>query len=161
MKSRISCLYLMLMCTTLLAQQATPVDRAVADAAIKQIRPEAIRGHMRFLTDTLLQGRATGTSGYDIAAHYVATELEGMGLNPDGQNRTWFQDVPLRKAIVDEPKSFLVLIHNGKEEELANGIDYVLSGDVVYTDAVIKSYRGSNSSSSAIPVNRWPVSGRA
>ena len=57
-------------------------DRAATDAATKAIRPEQIRAHIRFLSDTLLQGRAPGTPGYDIAARYVATELEGMGLHP-------------------------------------------------------------------------------
>jgi len=33
-------------------------DRAAMEAATKAIRPEQIRAHIRFLSDTLLQGRA-------------------------------------------------------------------------------------------------------
>jgi Peptidase family M28 len=139
MNTGICYLNLFLLCATLFAQQLTPADRAAADAAVKQIRPQAIRAHVRFLTDSLLQGRATGTPGYSIAARYVATELEGMGLHPAGQNGTWFQDVRLRKAVVDEHRSSLVFIRNGKEEILADETDYVLSGDVVHTEASLEA----------------------
>jgi hypothetical protein len=90
------------------------------------IRPEEIRAHIRFLADSLLQGRAPGTPGYDIAARYVATELEGMGLHP-GVSGSWFQAVPLQKAVTDTAASSLVLTVNGKEQKLADAKDYVLS----------------------------------
>lgn len=101
-------------------------DRAAADIASKTIRPEQIRAHMRFLSDNLLQGRAPGTPGYDIAARYVATELEGMGLHP-AVSGNWFQPVPLAKAVTDEAASSLVLTVNGKEQKLADAKDYMLS----------------------------------
>src|SRR5580704_10663571 len=61
------------------AQELSPSDQAAADAAIKVIRPEAIAAHMRFLSDALLEGRGTGERGHELAASYVATELEAMG----------------------------------------------------------------------------------
>ena len=73
-------LYLLPFSLTVLAQN--PSDGAAVDVATKTIRPSEIRAHIRFLADSLLQGRAPGTPGYDIAARYVATELEGMGLHP-------------------------------------------------------------------------------
>jgi hypothetical protein len=79
-------------------------DRAALDVAQRTIRPAQIRAYMRFPSDSLLQGRASGTSGYDTAARYVAAELEGMGLHPavsDG----WYQPVPLAKAITDAAAS--------------------------------------------------------
>lgn len=96
------------------------------DAATKAIRPEQIRAHIRFLSDTLLQGRAPGTPGYDIAARYVATELEGMGLHPAVGGK-WYQPVPLEKAVTDEPASSFALTVNGKQQHLADAKDYMLS----------------------------------
>jgi hypothetical protein len=64
------------------AQQLDPSTRAAADSATRTIRVDALRAHMRFLSDGLLEGRAPGTRGYDIAAKYVATQLEAMGCNP-------------------------------------------------------------------------------
>ena len=60
---------------------------------MKAIRPEAIRAHIRFLSDSLLEGRAPGTKGYDIAAAYVASELESMGLRPAGVKGGCFSDI--------------------------------------------------------------------
>ena len=119
----------MLLCVVLLScnllGQNAP-DRAAADAATKAIRPDEIRAHIRFLADSLLQGRAPGTPGYDIAARYVATELEGMGLHPAASGG-WFQSAPLEKAVTDAAASSLTLTLNGKEQKLADAKDYVLS----------------------------------
>jgi len=101
-------------------------DRAAVEVATKTIRPSEIRAHIRFLADSLLQGRAPGTPGYDIAARYVATELEGMGLHP-AVSGGWFQIVPLQKAITDEAASSVTLTVNGKEQKLADAKDYILS----------------------------------
>lgn len=101
-------------------------DRAAADLATKAIRPEQIRAHIRFLADSLLAGRAPGTPGYDIAARYVATELEGMGLHPTVSG-SWYQPVPFAKAVTDEAASSLTLTINGKEEKLIDARDYILS----------------------------------
>src|SRR5246127_3878314 len=67
-----------------------------ADEASASIRPEAIRANMRFLADDLLEGRGTGTRGHEIAAKFMASELEAMGLEPAGDKGTFFQNVPLR-----------------------------------------------------------------
>lgn len=55
---------------------------------------EAIRAHLEFLADDEVEGRGTGTRGYDLAAHYVATQFHAAGLQParpDG----WYQTAPL------------------------------------------------------------------
>src|SRR5580704_17849314 len=109
---------------TVLAQN--PSYGAAVEVATKTIRPEQIRAHIRFLADSLLQGRAPGTPGYDIAARYVATELEGMGLHP-GVSGSWFQPVSLEKAVTDGSASSLVLTVNGKEQKLVDAEDYILN----------------------------------
>src|SRR5579872_925659 len=104
----------------------TSSSEAAVQVAKTTIRPEEIRAHIRFLADSLLQGRQPGTPGYDIAARYVATELEGMGLHP-GVTGSWFQPVPLEKAVTDASASSLVLTINGKEQKLGDAKDYVLN----------------------------------
>jgi len=100
-------------------------NQPAVDLATKVIRPEEIRAHIRFLSDSLLQGRAPGTTGYDIAARYVATELEGMGLHP-GASGSWYQPVPLQKAVTDASGSSIVISSNGKDQKLTDAKDYVL-----------------------------------
>ena len=94
--------------------------------ATESIHPDQIRAHIRFLSDSLLQGRAPGTPGYDIAARYVAAELEGMGLHP-GASGSWFQPVPLEEAVTDPKASSIVFTVNGKDQKLVDAKDYVLS----------------------------------
>src|SRR5579859_6817148 len=117
------CLVCILLVVSLFGQTS---ERSTVEQATKVIRPEQIRAHIRFLADSLLQGRAPGTHGYDIAARYVATELEGMRLRP-GASGSWFQPVPLEKAVTDAAASSLVLTVNGKEQKLADAKDYILS----------------------------------
>jgi Zn-dependent M28 family amino/carboxypeptidase len=57
----------------------------------------AFSSHVRFLADDLLEGRMTGTRGYDLAAAYVATRLEALGLKPAVDNG-WYQKVPFRES---------------------------------------------------------------
>ena len=46
----------------------SPSNADALSIAAKTIRPEEIRAHIRFLSDSLLEGRAPGTPGYDVAA---------------------------------------------------------------------------------------------
>jgi hypothetical protein len=118
-------LALLLPCSgSVLAQQLNGSDRVATETTLKAIRPEMIRAHIRFLADSLLQGREPGTSGYDIAARYVGTQLEGMGLRP-GVSGGWYQTVPLQKAVTDEAASSLTLTLNGKEQKLVDAKDYI------------------------------------
>ncbi len=87
--------------------QLAPNDIDAAQEAMKVIRADSLRAHMRFLTDGLLQGRATGTTSYDIASAYIATQMEAMGLKAAGVNGSWFQPVPLRRfQVVPEQTGF-------------------------------------------------------
>jgi hypothetical protein len=100
-----------------------------AEAAMATIRPEAIRADMRFLADDALEGRGTGTRGHEIAAKFMAAQFEALGLQPAGENGTYFQSVPLRSASVDEARTTLTLVRGGKEETLVFRKDYISSGD--------------------------------
>lgn len=62
---------------------------------------EGVRAHVEFLADDLLEGREAGTRGYDIAAHYVATRFDALGLTPAGAGGGWFQPVPLASYAPD------------------------------------------------------------
>jgi Zn-dependent M28 family amino/carboxypeptidase len=133
---------LLLTCSAF-TQKASDTSKATPAAAIatKVIRPDEIRAHIRFLADNLLEGRAPGTRGYDIAARYVATELEGMGLHP-GVAGSWYQPVPLAEAVTDRAASSFVLTINGNKQKLVDAKDYVLS--TWFADPAGKSERGES-----------------
>src|SRR5206468_3189262 len=91
--------------------------------AAQTIAPHALEAHMRFLADDLLEGRETGTRGFDIAAEYVSAQFSAMGLAVS------MQPIAFRSSIIRE-QSMRV---NGTE--LVARKDFVISP--AYDTAVI------------------------
>jgi len=57
----------------------TPAPEASATPG-SVITADGIEAHIRFLADDLLEGRDTGSTGYDIAARYVESHFRLLGL---------------------------------------------------------------------------------
>ncbi|PWU05713.1 MAG: peptidase M28, partial [Terriglobia bacterium] len=70
------------------------------------VSTEHIREHDRFLSSDLLEGRAVGSRGGDLATEYIATQFALAGAKPAGDNGTYFQKVPL-VGIDPQPSSQL------------------------------------------------------
>ena len=68
---------------------------------------EAFRAHITFLADDLLEGRDTGSRGHEIAARYVATQFEALGLHP-GNGDSWFQRIGFVRAANDPTATLAV-----------------------------------------------------
>ena len=86
----------------------------------------AIRGHVEFLSDDLLEGRAAGTRGYDLAARYVAAQMQAIGLEPAGVGGAWLQSVSLLEAKRDHAAAQLVVRHlDGSEDRFAPLEDFI------------------------------------
>ena len=68
------------------------------------ITPDGMRAHIEFLASDALEGRDTGTRGYDVAAQYVASQFLSAGLKPSG-TKGWFQPVPFIGMTVDDKTS--------------------------------------------------------
>jgi hypothetical protein len=83
--------------------------QAQGEAGLRAIRSESLSGHIRFLADDLLEGRGTGSSGHAIAAHYLAFQLQALGLQAAGEGGTWFQAVPFIGMTVVPEKCALEL----------------------------------------------------
>lgn len=98
---------------------------AQPEQALASIRPHAIRAHMGFLADDLLEGRRTATRGYDLAAKYVAAQFEALGLEPAGTGGSYFQPVPMVKISENEPECSLAFVREGRTTELRYWQDYV------------------------------------
>ncbi|MBI3885114.1 MAG: M20/M25/M40 family metallo-hydrolase [Opitutae bacterium] len=69
----------------------------------------AVSAHTTFLADDLLEGRATGTRGYNLAAAYVATQFRALGLQPAGTDGTFYQPMNLLEETRDYPAARLAL----------------------------------------------------
>ena len=49
------------------------------------IKESALRAHIKYLADDLLEGRGTGATGGELAAKYIAAQLEALGLKGAGE----------------------------------------------------------------------------
>src|SRR5687768_6238210 len=73
-----------------------PTARTGEPGGASTIRPAAIEAHMRYLASDLLEGREAGTRGYDLAASYVASQFQQLGLRPAGRDNGYLQTVPFQ-----------------------------------------------------------------
>ncbi len=110
------------------AQSAVPPAVQAAEAAIN---PENIRAHVRFLADDLLEGRGPGVRGGELAAKYIATQFALYGLQPAGDNGTYFQQIDFFGMTVKRDSTTFALVPGAAKTSpampLRFGTDYVVS----------------------------------
>jgi hypothetical protein len=80
------------------AAAGTAADAAASPASAGAVTgpvftADRFRSHVAFLADNLLEGRDAGSRGFDLAANYVATQFQGLGLKPVATDG-WFQQIP-------------------------------------------------------------------
>jgi Zn-dependent M28 family amino/carboxypeptidase len=62
---------------------------------VPAISAAALDAHLRYLSDDLLEGRAPGTRGGELAARYIATQFQALGLEGGAADGSYFQPVAL------------------------------------------------------------------
>ncbi len=105
---------------------------AFAGAAEPKFSADRIRAHVSFLADDLLEGRGTGTRGFDIGARYVASQFTGYGLKPAGAGGGWLQPVVLSSANLAGPAQ-LTISGKGATTVFAHGVDALVSPSQIDT----------------------------
>jgi len=97
-----------------------------ARSAAASIDPEKIRAHVRFLSLDLLEGRGPGTRGAELAAEYIATQFALSGVEPAGDNGSYFQRVPLYAVhTIEDRTKFSFVPAQGEPVDLAYGTEIV------------------------------------
>jgi hypothetical protein len=81
--------------------------------------------HIQFLASDDLEGRGTGSPGFEKAADYMAEQFHAAGLQPAGING-YRQPINFQVAQMDENHSSLELLRDGKVEPLQLGEDATL-----------------------------------
>jgi hypothetical protein len=118
------------------AQEAGPdLARAGASPAEAGIDAAGLAAHVRFLSDDLLGGRGAGSTGYEIAARYVAAQFERLGLRPAGPDGSWFQPFEVVGITTRVPASARV---RGPE----GGLDLTAGEDLVVVAGRQASHAG-------------------
>src|SRR5690242_584775 len=87
-----------------LAVAACSGSRAPSPAAptTADITAADLRHRMFLIAHDSMMGRETGSEGNYKAQEYIASEFQRLGLEPAGENGTYFQTVPFWRVGVDQ-----------------------------------------------------------
>jgi Zn-dependent M28 family amino/carboxypeptidase len=88
------------------------------------ISENALRAHIKFLSDDRLEGRGTGAKGGETAALYVAEQFEAIGLKGAGVKGSFWQPVSL-VGVKADPKTELRINGADKAEAFKFADDFV------------------------------------
>ena len=97
-----------------------------AAAPAPQVDPggaQRVRADVEFLASDLLEGRDTGSRGYEIGASYVESRFRAIGLTPGGTDGGWYVEVPFRRASHSALPAAALVIGNGTSA-LRSGTDF-------------------------------------
>jgi Zn-dependent M28 family amino/carboxypeptidase len=100
--------------------------------------------HVQFLADDNLEGRDTGSRGFEKAADYMAEQFRAVGLEPAGVDG-YRQPMDFQVVKIDESRCSLDLLRDGKAQPVKLGDDAILgvssrAAEKVEADAVFVGY---------------------
>jgi Zn-dependent M28 family amino/carboxypeptidase len=82
---------------------------------------------VRTLASDEFEGRAPGSRGEELTVEYIRAQYERIGLEPGGENGSWYQTVPMVETTADESTVLKIRTEGGKTHALAFGDDMVLN----------------------------------
>jgi hypothetical protein len=107
-----------LACSPSAPAPGTPPPAAATGAGA--ITPAALRARLSIYADDSMQGRKAGTPGNVKATDYIAAEARRIGLQPAGDNGTWFQTIPLQERTLVSAASV-----RAGGQSFSPGVDFV------------------------------------
>lgn len=100
-----------------------PVTRIAADNATNwNSAAKSWWAHVQYLADDSLQGRHTGTAGFDLAAAYVEKQFREAGLQPAGTTG-YRQDVAFNVVHLNEEQTRWEIVRGGQSVPVRLGTD--------------------------------------
>ncbi len=93
-------------------------------AGTSALNEATLKAHIRFLADDMLEGRGTGARGGELAAKYIAAQLEALGAKGAGPNGSFFQPVSL-VGVKADPGTTLTISGSGGSESFKFADDFV------------------------------------
>ncbi len=137
-----------LCCTTLVIAQ-TDLEKAAMT-----VDKNEIEGHIYFLADDALKGRATGTNELKITASYLANSLRSYGVKPHPATNSYYQTFNLLQTAAP---NLLKTTINGEDHPHSIAVEakaVALSGEAEYLGfGTENDYKGKNVKGKLIIVN--------
>ena len=117
-----------------------PAPAAPAQDPGAVITAESLYNRLQFLASDGLRGRDTPSLGLEAAAAYLVSEHRRAGLEPAGENGTFYQRYPFRRVGPDlenvslemEGTDGAIPVRVGENAFVRGGADGLLSGDLVF-----------------------------
>ena len=104
----------------------TPLGVYLAPA--KEFDAAAAQTHIQILSSPEFEGRETGTAGAEMAAQYLAQQMEEIGLFPAGDKDTFIQTaISPRPHLVEVPRLTILDAEGNAAESLVYRQDFVES----------------------------------
>ncbi len=116
MKARTAAVALVLVAQSLWAQERAPQNES--------IRQEDLRADLFFLASDEMQGRLTGTRGNRLAAEFIKSRFERLGLKPAGPDNSYFQSYDLITTTLGRPNLVRISGAAGAAQRLELQEDY-------------------------------------
>ncbi|MBS1807872.1 MAG: M28 family peptidase [Acidobacteria bacterium] len=130
-----------------LAQTKKPkatVAPAPAPGNVEDLTAAQLKSYLTFIASDEMEGRDTPSKGLNITARFIAAMLDRWGVQPAGENGTYFQKINLRRTKLEPEKTVAEI--NGQsykygDDFLATAVPATVSGNCVYVGHgyVIKS----------------------
>ena len=120
-KSKSAIVLIVVLIVALAGNVVSQRDRATPPSGINE---PTLRAHIKFLADDLLEGRGTGARGGELAAKYIAAQLEALGLKGAGTNGSYFQPVSL-VGVKADPHTMLTVSGSKGTESFKFPDDFV------------------------------------
>jgi hypothetical protein len=81
----------------------------------------------------------TGTQGHTDSAEYVARQFEDLGLEPAGEEDSWYQHVPLTARRINIESAVVTMHKDGNDSALTWKEDFVMGGDAVRAQTSVRA----------------------
>lgn len=88
---------------------------------------DRVKADVAFFADDLLEGRDTGSVGYEIAARYVAQRFAALGLTPMGDKGDWLQRITFQKTERLDAPSGVTISGPAGSATFSHGVDALAS----------------------------------
>ncbi len=123
-------------------KQPAVIDQALVEQVPSQVNAANIKAHIEFLADDTLQGRDTGSNGYQIAANYVKSYFKQLGLTPHGtrlinDQRGFEQEVRFRKSYLIDGSASAIVHGLSGDVKLEYVTEFLTSGSSLQTETAI------------------------
>lgn len=110
---------------------ATFFAQSDKEIALDIVTKNKIKGHIYFLADDVLKGRATGSPELKIAASYLANQFRSYGVKENPMTGTYYQTVKLKETSPAKGSSININNNAIKQFTILSGANITLNNKAV------------------------------